>query len=354
MKSTVYYLKTKDNIKPQDLAPQLPGLFDKAGFGNLIKEKDYVAIKLHVGEKGNVKHLDPLYAREIVKKCRAGVPFVTDTNTLYVSARSNAVLHLKTAEEHGFTLKNLGAPFIIADGLVSKNHTPVRINKKHFQEVNIASDIVNTDVLMVMTHVTGHVGIGFGGSLKNVAMGCASRSGKQRQHSNTLPKVNPEKCTACGRCYQYCPEGAIAVGKDSAKIDPAKCVGCAECVVTCRYGAIAVSWSEASIPLQEKIAEYAYGALLNKKGKCGFMNFLVNVSQHCDCIGRDTPKVADDLGVLASTDPVAIDRATLDLLNKHHEKDIFREQWPEIDCTRQLEYGAEIGLGNLEYDLVEI
>ena len=115
--------------------------------------------------------------------------FLTDTNTLYYGKRFNSVDHLLQAHKHGFSIDNLGVPVIIADGLLSKNFTEVPIPGKHFKSVKIVNDVLHSNTLMVLSHMTGHVLSGLGAAIKNLAMGCAPRSGKQMQHADIKPQV---------------------------------------------------------------------------------------------------------------------------------------------------------------------
>jgi hypothetical protein len=199
-------------------------------------------------------------------------------------------------------------------------------------------------------------------------MGCGSRAGKQVMHSDMLPKVKEARCKACGRCHQWCPTGAIEVGDlKMALVDENKCIGCGECTVTCPHGAIGVNWrNNMKDALQEKMAEYAAGVLQNKKGKSGFISFLTNITPDCDCFSFSDAPVVRDIGILASLDPVAIDQACIDLVNRERGlpgsklegregvTDKFGALYPDIDWSRQLAYGEEIGLGSREYDLIKI
>ncbi len=344
-KSAVYFLpieKVSDNT--------LTKLFETAGFDSMIAPGDLVAVKMHFGELGNTAYLKPPFVKPIVDKISSlqGKPFLTDANTLYRGARGNAVDHINTAKAHGYDF----APVIIADGLEGKDFHKVIVDLKHFKEVRIGSASMLAGSLVVLTHFKGHEVTGFGGALKNVGMGLGARSGKQLMHSDVHPEVAEDKCTGCELCTQWCPADAITMENGKAKIHKEKCIGCAECIVTCRFNAISIEWAGSPAALQEKMVEYCFGALKGKKA--AFINVINNVSPNCDCWNFTHPPVVNDIGILASFDPVAIDQASLDLVNKTAGEDIFKKTWPEVDHNIQLEYAEKIGLGKRGYRLEEM
>lgn len=352
--------------KGKNLLDKVERLWQRAGFSKIINQGDLVAIKIHFGEKGNLAYIHPAYVRRIVDLVRqqGGKPFLTDSNTLYVGSRSNAVDHLQTAIENGFAYAVVGAPIIIADGLNGKDYINVPVNLKRFKEVKIGSAIYHADALIVLSHFKGHELTSFGGTLKNLGMGCGSPSGKQMMHSDVLPVVQPDKCTACGRCVKWCPAGAITISQH-AVIDSEKCLGCGECTVTCNRRAIKPNFKSTPEALQEKIVEYAYGALQNKSGKTAFFNFVTHVSPECDCNSWNDAAIVGDVGILASYDPVAIDQASLDLVNAQAPLSGTRLDGKEVggdkfravsgyDGTHQLKYGEELGLGSRKYILVQV
>ncbi len=329
-------------------------LFDKAGFAGFIAERDLVALKIHFGERGNTAFLPPIYARRIVDRVKnaGGRPFLTDANTLYLGGRSNAVSHVTTALQNGYSYATVDAPVVIADGLTGKDYVEIAVNQKHFKTVRVASAAVHADSLIALTHFKGHEMTGFGGALKNIGMGLGCRSGKQQMHSDINPTVDVSKCVACGKCKRWCPTAAITVTGERAEIDLTKCQGCGECVVTCPEQAIAIDWGNDAGRAQERIAEYALGAVKDKAGKVGFINFIMNITPDCDCWGYSAAAVAPDIGIAASTDPVALDQASVDLVNKAAGRDLFKAVHPKVDWEVQLAHAESIGLGERAYKLV--
>jgi len=377
MKSSVFFSDLKVQ-SGKTLLDKVDILLDRADLKVKIREKDLVAIKLHFGEKGNTAFVRPIFLRRIVDRVKElkGKPFLTDTNTLYTGTRSEAVSHLTTAFENGFTESVVNAPIVIADGLRGNNATKVRIDKPIFKTVSVAREIDMADALITVTHFKGHELSGFGGALKNLGMGCSSREGKLSQHSNISPKVKGKSCKSCERCLSWCAQEAISMRASQsgvetkqavAFIDPKKCVGCGECILTCPSGAIQIQWNE-SIPIfQKKMVEHAYGAVQKKKRKTLYLNFLTQISPACDCYGYSDMPIVRDIGILSSEDPVAIDQASVELVNKEEgnrssklpknwepEGDKFRAIYPEVDWNIQLAYAEEIGLGTREYELIKI
>lgn len=368
MKSPVYFASLRSFSDQDSTTAKVSRLFDKAGFSEMISARNKTAVKLHFGETGNDGFISPVYVRQVVEKVKesGALPFLTDTNTLYLGTRSNAIEHIGTAILHGFDFAVAGAPVIIADGLTGKNSRRVLIQKKHFTEVLIAGDIADSDSMIVLSHFKGHIVSGFGGAVKNLAMGCAPPEGKCAQHQ-ARPFVLPDKCTGCRTCTRVCPKSAITVRKKRSEISRKFCIGCFNCLHVCPEHAIDIDW-ETEIPVfMERMAEYAFGALAGKRNKAGFMNFLIRITPDCDCFPFSDTPIVPDIGILASCDPVAIDAASFDLVNQqqgfpdsllsmHHRKgeDKFRGVHPATDGEHQLRYAEEIGLGTRNYDLIRI
>ena len=145
MKSTVYFTNLRAYSDQESTIVKIQRLFDRAGFSEVVGTCGKTAVKLHFGERGNDGYISPVYVRQVVDKIKAcgSLPFLTDTNTLYLGSRSNAADHITTAILHGFDFAVTGAPIIIADGLLGKNIIRVKIGKKHFDSVIIAGDIAH-------------------------------------------------------------------------------------------------------------------------------------------------------------------------------------------------------------------
>lgn len=363
MAAVVYFAANHNRSSATSRGAKIDRLCDALNLKKIVKKNDLCGIKLHFGEYGNDSHLNPSFARRVVEKVAAAGanPFLTDTTTLYSGMRNNAVNHMRVAYMHGFSPATVTAPIIIADGLFGHLDIPVRIDRKHFKEVFIAAGIRETPAMVVLSHFKGHEMGGFGGAIKNLAMGGASVRGKREQHA-THVQIDDKLCVGCGRCVKVCPQGALTLVDGKSHVDVSKCIGCFECITVCPVKAISIDWATEMAPFIERMVEYAYGAVKGKQKRVCYLNFLLNITPDCDCVNwSDAPMVAD-IGILASTDPVAIDQASYDLVNKAQAldpeladaPDKFKARWPHTFGELQLSYGEEIGLGTREYTLEHV
>jgi len=333
----------------------------KKNFGLLLRESDFqqkmslqkkeiIAIKMHFGAENTHGYIKPPVVKILVDqiKTRDSCPFLAETSDIYRGVRGNAVDYLGLASRHGFDSSGVGAPVIIVDGICGENSAKVEVNKKHFKEIEIAGGILKVAGLVSLAHFKGHELCGFAATLKNIGMGLASRLGKIQQHMNAKPYVVEEKCSFCQRCMQKCPVNAIKEHEKKSVIEQAVCMGCAECVAECPEGAILFSPREGILDFEEKLVEYAFG-ILKHLNKAYFINCAYTITKYCDCRQIENPIVAPDIGILASADPLALDKATNDLVLQRSKRDIWKEVHPNSDWERQLEYANEIGLGRLDY-----
>ena len=323
---------------------------------DFIKSRDKVAVKMHFGEEGNTGYVRPEYLRVVCDEIAAKkvTCFISDTNTLYRGKRMNSKDHLKLAHEHGFTKDICGVEVLIPDERKKQNCSEVKINSRFVKIAKVIRLFLEADAIIGVAHFKGHMMTGFGGALKNIGMGCATREGKLAQHSDISPLVVIRKCIGCKECLKVCPVSAILMHNNTAHIERAKCIGCASCIAACRQNAIDVDWESGGSNIQEKMIEYASVILNSKKDKAAFFNFVIKVTRECDCLAKDDPRIVPDIGILASPDPVSVDKASLDLVKEAAGKDIFKEVHPSRDGMKQLNYAHKIGLGNLEYELIEI
>jgi uncharacterized Fe-S center protein len=293
-------------------------LVGKLDIPAIVKPGELVAIKVHVGEAGNLAYINHTYARLAAEAItQAGArPFLTDTNTLYSGGRHNAVAHSETAVRHGYFSGTTGVPFIVADGLRGLDYEDLPVTGRHFSTAKIGSALAQAGGLVVLSHFKGHCEMGFGGAVKNLGMGSAAVPGKLTLHSSSQPVQNSERCVACGQCVRRCPEKAILLKNRKAVIDKKRCIGCGQCVAACNYGAINVNWESHGEVLIEKVAEYAVALHTRHQGKVRYVNFAFAISPDCDCWDYNDAPIVQDVGILASSNPVALDRATLDLVKK--------------------------------------
>lgn len=331
-----------------------------------VKKGDYVGIKLHVGELGNKSYVKPEIVRVVVDELRklGAKPFLFDCNSLYRGKRWNAVDHHENAYKNGFTYESVNAPFIVGDGIRGMDETDIEIKDSGSESAHVGKIIEDIDYLLVLSHFKFHELFGYGGAIKNIGMGMASRRGKLYLHSDLRPSVVASKCIACGACAAVCPSNSIAVG-EVANIDRDTCIGCGMCVVACRYGAIEFQWTN-TWECVEKTLYYAK-AIIDKIGRCAYLNVLTEISPHCDCYGYTKNPVVKDIGFLFSKDIVSIDAASTDLVNK--AEPLEGVSWKrkelaardkvkalldiDLDMNEFFRKAESISLGSQEYNIKE-
>ena len=369
--SEVYFTNLR-STPSLNLLKKLERLIRKAGIETIDFKRKLVAIKIHFGEPGNLAYIRPNYTAPVVRflKEKEAIPFLTDTNTLYWGRRSNAPHHIEAAFENGFSPFTTKCPVIIADGIKGTEFREVELNLEYCKTAKIGSAIADSDIIISMNHFKGHEMTGFGGALKNLGMGCASVGGKLFLHSGSSPKIIEKNCTGCRICEKYCAYGAVKVGADKiARIDYQKCVGCGQCVAVCQFDAARVVWKNSAEEVTKKVSEYAFAVL---KDKPSFhINFIMNVSPDCDCYGFNDYPLVPDIGIAASFDPVALDKASADMVTEApvlrgskisglpitddmRNTDKFGLTHPDTHWLSGLEHAVKIGLGNIDYKLINI
>ena len=308
-KSKVYYTDFRTKLG-EGLPTKLKRLIKKAGIEELDMDQKFVAIKMHFGELGNLSFLRPNYAKAVadVVKELGGMPFLTDCNTLYPGSRKNALEHLQCAWENGFTPLTVGCPVIIGDGLKGTDDIEVPVNGgEYIQNARIGRAIMDADVFISLTHFKGHEMTGFGGTIKNIGMGCGSRAGKKDQHSNGKPNINPDICRGCRRCQKECANNGLEFHEDTKKmtVNADNCVGCGRCLGACTFDAIEFVNDAATKELNCRMAEYTKAVI---DGRPNFhISLVVDVSPNCDCHAENDAPILPNIGMFASFDPLALD-----------------------------------------------
>jgi uncharacterized Fe-S center protein len=317
-----------------------------------IERDALVAVKLHMGELINYRFIRPPFVRELVMAIKeaGGKPFITDTTTLIHRARHNAVEYLETARRNGFNFATVGAPVLIADGLKGESGVMVETGGALVTEVELGQAIYEADYLIVVSHCTGHISVGYAGALKDLGMGCCSTNGKRAVYRFAIPLVDDDTCERCESCIAACPYAAIQL-KDVPVIDTHNCIGCARCISACPTGALYYpeGWDEQYFTALVEVAN----AVLRKFGtqRC-FINFLTDVTAMCDCTFQEEP-LLPDLGALASRDLLSIEQASYDLIRTAADRDLLQELFG-IAVERQFSLAELLGMGERTYTVTTL
>ncbi len=334
---------------------------------SVISSGDSVAVKVHMGEYGGSAYLHPPLVRrvcDLIKEAGAK-PFVTDTTVLYPGKRFTAGQYLATAAFNGFTEESMAAPIIIADGELGYDgewvNIPGRVSDCSLGRVKVGRGILNADSMIVLSHMTGHALSGFGGSIKNVAMGCVTKESKAAQHRVGRGVIDLSRCTGCGKCVEACPFMALSLVEDRIARDEEKCMNCNDCLYLCPEGVFSLP-PGAQERFQVYLAHAAAGVLSRFHSRVAFINFVQDVAPMCDCAVPSGLPVVPDIGILASTDVVAIDKACLDLIGESTPLGRFAGvSSPDVlgeingaDSLVQIRTAQELGLGSMEYRLKEL
>ena len=296
MKAKVYFTK---EITPE----QVVEMYRALG----VELPGKVAVKVHSGEKGNQNFLHPEFWRPMVEEVHGTI---VECNTAYGDAtggvRDNTESHLKLIEEHGWN-KYFDVDLMDAEGPDVEWPIP---NGKILKENYLGKNIENYDSMLVLAHFKGHPMGGYGGALKQLAIGCASRAGKALIHS---------------------------AGKTDDRFE---------------------TWKQhaSSVEFPEAMADAASSVTDHFKDHIVFINVMKNLSVDCDCCAVAEDPCMKDIGILASTDPVAIDQACMDLVIHSDDpgRDHFMERVNSRNGIHTIEAAEELGMGTREYELIEM
>ena len=297
-------------------------------------------VKLHMGEVKNPYYPPFDFVKTVVDEIKnfKAEPFLFDTTVAYPGLRSTKSGYEKLAKMHGFSKKKIGCDVVIGDTGV-----PVTVENRVF---DVATQLMQSTHVVAISHVKGHIQTGFGGAIKNFGMGGVTRETKKRMHHGSRPVYTKDACTFCGVCAEMCPFDAIKVTDDKWSFSNRACFGCGVCVDACKNKAI----KHVDADLQYLLVLAAYACVAEKNVL--YINELRRMAGSCDCDPFPGKIIVPDIGFLISTDPVSIDKASLDLVNDVKEN-VFQKE-TGVDPFKQIKYGEEIGLGSASYQLIEL
>ncbi len=338
-----------------------------------IKKNDKVAIKMHLGFRDGYQTIPVFFVRRVVDAVKkvGGWPFITDNPTAVYNAFYR-----------GYTHETCGCPLIPAAGVKDGYVYETKIGFGNVETLNMGGVLHDADVLIDLSHAKGHNSCGYGGAIKNLALGgysAPSRWNKIHGVEESIPYWDSQKCTPehAKVLVASCPYKAIEYNEEKhlLKVGFSSCYQCMECIRADKdVGCLQIKQENFSA-FQELLADGAKKVLDTfENDKKFFLNFLIEITPFCDCWGVAQPCVVNDIGVLGSRDIVAIERATLDLIGKEGliEKNIpllFRHA--NLDPKADLhpfqrlfgpmknpylaaEFAEKLGAGSRTYELVEV
>ncbi|MGC9013495.1 MAG: DUF362 domain-containing protein [Thermoproteota archaeon] len=278
----------------------------KAGLGEVIKKGDLVAVKVHFGQIGGFRAIKPQFIRNLVDAIKefGGIPFLVDTW---------GISHLDAAVKNGITYESMGAPVIPINGIRENDIRWVKLEDGlRLKEVGIAGNVYDADVLVNFAHAKGHGSSGYGGAIKNIALGCSAPKNRHELHSMEREEEGARK-------------------------------------------------------FQEGMADVVAAVLRKFKDKAIHLNYIMDVAEHCDCASWSPTPIVPDIGIAVSRDIVALEQATLDLINKAPglpystaEKYNLKSGDNKFliihgkDPYIQVQAAEKLGLGTTKYDLIEV
>lgn len=326
-KSKVYWLKNFDNLETICLSL----------LKNIYPENSDIVIKIHFGEPGSKTALFASDVSPIINALKSFQlnPILVDTPVAYNSPRNNVAGYEKVAKERGYG--ELGE--------IKISDQWVEVKSKDFS-AKVSKDLVEAKNLLVISHVKGHSCAGFGGAIKNFGMGGVMPETKNIEHDLSKPHYISE-CQGCGTCAELCPAGAITMVNNKAVFDKNTCYGCSICELSCPYKCLAPEKAY----FDDLLAQGASAVINKLSGKSYYINIIKNVTKFCDCEVDSKEMISKDLGVLFSDNPVAIDKASVDLINEANGKNVF-EVNNHKDPLMHVQFAAEYTGLKPDYELI--
>jgi len=279
-------------------------LIDRMGMQDVVKEK-WTAIKMHLGRNIGYSTIHPLFVKILVDKLLEYGAKVYITDNVVSGARSR-----------GYTEEYLGVPIVPVCGLLDRYYYEKQVDFKTFKNVDIGGYIHDAEVMINLSHVKGHGACGYGGACKNIAMGCVTDRTRQQIHALEGGITwDEDLCIHCEACIKNCNHDANSFDEEGKyTVFFHNCTFCQHCVKVCPTGAIKMDANRYE-DFQKGMALCTDVVLKTfEPGHVFYINFLTNITILCDCWGLTTPALVPDIGVFASQDIVAIEKASLDAI----------------------------------------
>ncbi|MHB1000148.1 MAG: DUF362 domain-containing protein [Armatimonadota bacterium] len=361
--SKVYFAsaKMKELRADSSLPAKFSRMLDNYNFKEMFEGKT-VAIKMHLGGHYGYTTIPPLFVKMLVQRVKdaGGNPFITDGLNAIASAK-----------DRGYTEESLGAPLVSAMGATGKYFVNLPINYLSLKDAEMCGEIVHADAMIVYSHGKGHGYCGWGGAIKNIAMGNVTFKTRGAIHAliDTEFVWNEELCTQCYLCRDNCPAGALTFSEEGKlSIFPHNCRYCMHCVTACPQEAIKIN--------EEGMRQFQAGMALVTKAcldtfepnRVLFINHVTSVTPFCDCWGFSSPSIVPDIGIFASDDIVAVEQASIDSIKTEdfigsslpmpfHVRDVpghLLEKIHAKDPYLQVEEAEKAGLGVSQYEIAEV
>lgn len=358
MNSKVYFSSVKySNYSAEETLPsKFERLIDSMGLKNVVNGK-WTAVKMHLGREIGTTTIHPLFVKILVDKLKSygAKPFITDQIT-------------DGARVRGYTEELLGCPIVPVCGEMGRYVYEKSVDFRTFKNVDIGGNIHDAEVMIDLSHVKGHGSCGYGGACKNIAMGCVTDRTRNQIHSLEGGLVWDEgKCTHCEACIASCNHNANSFEDGKYSVFYHHCTTCQHCVKVCPTGAISLD-AHNYTDFQTGMAICTEAVLKTfKPGHVFYINFLTNMTIICDCWGMSMPALVPDVGVMASNDIVAIERASLDAIKTEN---VIKDGLPQgfelgtkghlferihgKDPFIQLAELEKLSLGTQEYTIEEV
>jgi uncharacterized Fe-S center protein len=373
-KSKVYFGSVKHGNTGQfaSFAAKVDKVIEHLDFST-IEKKDKVAIKMHLGFSDGYQTVPVFFVRRVVKAVQkaGGYPFVTDNPTAVYNAA-----------ERGYTAETCGCPLIPAAGVKDGYTRTVEFNFGNVDTLEMGGVMADADVLIDFTHVKGHNSCGYGGAVKNIALGGyhgPSRWQKIHGVEASIPYWDSEKCTPehAKKLVESCPDEYIKYNEEKHELTVSfgMCYQCWKCMEADKDVGCLDLKQENYAMFQELMARASNEILKTfDENKRFFLNFAIDITGLCDCWGIAQPHVVNDIGILGSRDIVAVEQASLDLvaqegliesmippyyknLNLDPDADLHpfaRLHGPMKNPYLVTEYAEKLGMGSREYELIEV